>query len=120
MTTDAFFYAGTYQFTVQADDEFVLIVDGANSSIPVGKGQSNKAHYLNLSMWYGNHHIEVLYRECDSDCVVFVNWSLCEWWSHAATAATARRPAAAACSQPPCADPVRRLHVLHPAEYPSV
>jgi hypothetical protein len=74
-TTDAFFNEGTYQFMIQADDEFVLYIDGAQRYSTVGQGQANKPQYLNLWMGYGNHYIEIIYHEVTVTASIFVNWS---------------------------------------------
>lgn len=75
MTTDAFFYAGTYQFSLVADDEIVLIVDGMTRLDTRGLGQSGKTFTLNIPMWQGMHHVEVLYREYSLAAYTFVNWA---------------------------------------------
>jgi hypothetical protein len=76
MTTDAFFYAGTYQFTGVADDEIVIIVDGVTHLDTRGRGLSGKPFTVNIAMWQGTHRVEVLYREFTQAAYVFVNWSL--------------------------------------------
>jgi hypothetical protein len=76
MTTDAFFYAGTYQFSVVADDEVALIIDGVTRLDTRGQGQSGKSSTLNIPMWQGMHRVEVLYREFTQTAYIFVNWAL--------------------------------------------
>lgn len=76
MTTDAFFYAGTYQFTALADDEVALIIDGVTRLDTRGQGQSGKQITFSMSMWQGTHRVEVLYREWTVSAYVFVNWTL--------------------------------------------
>ena len=75
MTTDAFFYAGTYQFTGVADDEIVVIVDGITHLDTRGRGLSGKPFTVNIAMWQGTHRVEVLYREFTQAAYVFVNWA---------------------------------------------
>jgi hypothetical protein len=75
MTTDAFFYAGTYQFTGVADDEIVVIVDGVTHLDTRGRGLSGKPFTVNIAMWQGTHRVEVLYREFTQAAYVFVNWA---------------------------------------------
>ena len=59
--TDAFFYAGTYTFTVTADDEIALRVDGVTYVDTRGAGQSGKTFTVSVPMTYqGNHHVEIL------------------------------------------------------------
>ena len=75
MTTDAFFYAGTYQFSAVADDEIAVIVDGVTYLDTRGRGQSGKSFAFNVPMtWQGNHRVEVLYREFTVDAYVFLSW----------------------------------------------
>lgn len=75
--TDAFFNGTTYYFTVVADDEFALIVDGNTVFDTRGRGQSGKSFTIPVAMWQGQHRIEVLYREFTQLAYVFVNWSTC-------------------------------------------
>lgn len=73
-TTDAFFYAGNYNFSIVADDEVRLFVDGAIRLDTVGRGQSGKQQNVTISLTQGNHRVEVLYREWSVTAYVFVNW----------------------------------------------
>ena len=73
-TTDAFFYAGTYNFSVVADDEFVLLIDGWTHLDTRGQGQSGKPRNISVSMSQGQHRVEVLYREWSETAYLFVNW----------------------------------------------
>jgi hypothetical protein len=75
-TTDAFFAPGVYQFTLVADDEVALIVDGVTRLDTRGRGQSGKTQIANVSLTQGMHRVEVLYREFTVDAYVFVNWVL--------------------------------------------
>ena len=74
-TTDAFFYASTYTFSVVADDEFALLIDGVTYLDTRGQGQSGKSFSISLPMWQGTHHVEVLYREWTQTAYVHVNWT---------------------------------------------
>ncbi len=74
MTTDAFFYAGTYQFSAVADDEITVIIDGVTYLDTRGQGQSGKSFAFNVPMWQGNHRIEVLYREYTQSAYVYLSW----------------------------------------------
>jgi hypothetical protein len=73
--TTAFFYAGNYTFTLVADDEVVLIVDGNTLVDTRGRGQSGKSLAVTIPMWQGDHRIEVWYREFTVTAYVFVNWT---------------------------------------------
>ena len=74
-TTDAFFYVGNYTFSVIADDEFALIIDGVTRLDSRGQGQSGKPHNITIPMAQGQHHVEVLYREWTVTAYLFVNWT---------------------------------------------
>jgi hypothetical protein len=76
MTSDVFFYAGTYQFSLVADDDMTLIIDGVTRLDTRGQGQSGKSFTLNIPMWQGTHRVEVLYREFTQTAYIFVNWVL--------------------------------------------
>jgi hypothetical protein len=73
-TTDAFFYAGNYQFSVVADDEVVLIIDGITRLDTRGQGASGKSFVMTFPMWQGTHRVEVLYREFTQSAYVHLNW----------------------------------------------
>jgi hypothetical protein len=74
-TTDAFFYAGNYNFSLIADDEIVLLIDGVPYLDTRGQGQSGKLFNIMLSMWQGQHRVEVLFREWSQTAYVYVNWA---------------------------------------------
>jgi len=75
-TTSAFFYAGNYTFSVVADDEFVLIIDGITQIDTRGQGQSGKSISRTINMWQGTHSIQVLYREFTVTANIWVSWAL--------------------------------------------
>lgn len=74
-TTDAFFYAGNYNFTIVADDEFSLIVDGIPYLNSFDQGLSGKQVRLTRPMQQGMHRVEVLYREWSQTAYLYVNWA---------------------------------------------
>jgi len=74
MTTDAFFYAGAYQFSAVADDELAVIIDGNTYLDTRGQGQSGKSFAFNDAMSQGTHHIEVLYREYTQTAYIYLSW----------------------------------------------
>ena len=76
LTTDAFFFAGAYNFSVVADDEFALFVDGNRVFDTRGQGRSGKPQNFSLMMNQGTRRIEVQYREFTQLAYVFVNWNL--------------------------------------------
>ena len=75
-TTDAFFYTGPYNFSIVADDEFVMLMDGNILVDTRGRGQSGKPQNFSITMSQGTRRIEVLYREFTVAAYVFVNWSI--------------------------------------------
>jgi hypothetical protein len=74
-TTDAYFYAGNYTFTLTSDDEVALIVDGVTLLDTRNAGASGKTFTVNFGMWEGTHHIEALYREYTQLAYVYINWA---------------------------------------------
>lgn len=75
--TDAFFYGTTYFFTIVADDEVALFVDGRLVFDTRGRGQSGKSFTVPIAMTQGHHRIVVDYREFTQLAYVFVSWSTC-------------------------------------------
>ena len=75
LTTDAFFYSGYYTFSVVADDEVQVLINGASYVDTRGKGQSGKAISFSIPMSQQYYRIEVLYREFTETAYLFVNWA---------------------------------------------
>ena len=75
MTTDAYFYGGTYRFQALADDEIVVTIDGVTYINTVGRGQSGKAQVVDIPMTQGYHAIQVDYREYTNAAYVYLNWT---------------------------------------------
>jgi hypothetical protein len=73
-TTDAWFYAGTYRFSILADDEFRLIIDGTVVFDTVDRGQSGKQQVFDVGLAQGNHNVRVDYRELTQSAYVYVDW----------------------------------------------
>jgi hypothetical protein len=76
LNTDAFFYNGYYTFTVIADDEVAVLINGATYVDTRGKGQSGKQITFTVPMGQQTYHIEVLFREFTETAYLFVNWAL--------------------------------------------
>jgi len=74
-TTSAFFYAGTYRFSILADDEFVLYVDGVQYANTIGQGLSGKTIELDIPMTQASHSVQVDYRELVQNAYITVNWT---------------------------------------------
>ena len=73
--TDAYFYPGTYRFTLTADDEITLIVGGITYIDSRGQGQSGKTFTADVNFPYaGNQHVTVYYREYTAVAYAYVDW----------------------------------------------
>lgn len=75
-TTTAWFSAGTYQFTTQADDEITLVINGTTWVNTVNQGQSGKTQFVNVNLPDGWANIRVDYREFTGNAYLFVNWQM--------------------------------------------
>jgi hypothetical protein len=73
--TSAFFYAGNYTFTLVADDEVVLIMDGATLVDTRGKGMSGKTIVTTVPVIQGTRRVDVWFREWTQTAYIFVNWT---------------------------------------------
>ena len=121
--TSAFFYAGAYTFTTQADDEVALIVDGVTLIDTRGAGQSGKTQTVTWSMWQGNHQVHGVLPRVYADGLRQRQLVVPEaGWRY--PAARAANPSASPVGelQPDVGhqrtDPIRQLHTLHSAEHP--
>lgn len=74
--TNAFFYAGTYRFTVTADDEVALLINNVTFLDTRGAGQSGKTLVVDVPFAQGNSNVTVLFREFTQMAYVTVNWQL--------------------------------------------
>jgi hypothetical protein len=74
LTSDVYFVAGTYRFTVVADDEFVLAVDGFNYYNTLGAGQSGKAFVIDVGIIQGMHRVQVDFRQYSGPGYLSVDW----------------------------------------------
>jgi hypothetical protein len=75
-TTTAFFYAGLYRFQIQADDAFVLYVDGVIYMNTVGTGQAGKAFTIDIPLTQTSHNVQLDFVQYTGAAYVFLNWSL--------------------------------------------
>jgi hypothetical protein len=75
-TTSGWFAAGTYNFSVQADDEASLAIDGIVRVSTFGAGMSGKTVTISMSLAEGWHTLQVDYREFTGLAYLFVTWSL--------------------------------------------
>jgi hypothetical protein len=74
-TTDAYFYGGVTRFTVQADDDVSLIIDGFTYLNTIGQGQSGKSFTIDVPLNQGYHNVRVNYIEYTQLAYVYVNWT---------------------------------------------
>jgi hypothetical protein len=75
MTTDAFFYAGLYRFTVQADDEVALFIDGVTYLDTRGQGQSGKTFTIDIPLNQNYHRVQVDFRQFSGTAYLYVTWT---------------------------------------------
>jgi hypothetical protein len=75
-TTSAFFYAGTYNFSVTADDEIVLYVDGNPRLDTRGQGLSGKTIVATVNLTQATHNIQLDYRQYTGPAYVFLKWEI--------------------------------------------
>jgi hypothetical protein len=76
-TTDVWMNAGTYNFTLQADDEVALIVNGVSFLDSRGQGLSGRTLNVQVPIFNsGFQRITVEFREFTQLAYVFMNWSL--------------------------------------------
>jgi len=76
MTTNAFFYAGTYRFTFLADDEIFVTMDGQPIVDTRGQGQSGKTFVVDVPMYQGNHNIQADFRQFGGGAYVSIDWQI--------------------------------------------
>jgi hypothetical protein len=73
-TTSAWFNAGTYQFSTQADDEVTLVINGVTYVNTINQGQSGKTQFVTVTLPDGWANLRVDYREFTGNAYLFVNW----------------------------------------------
>lgn len=74
MTSQVFFYAGLYRFTLIADDEFVLRIDGMDYFDTRDQTQSGKAFVLDIPLTQGVHAVQVDFRQFTGQAYLRVDW----------------------------------------------
>ena len=75
MTTAADFGAGVYRFSVQADDEVVLQVDGSTVLDTLGQGRSGQYLFADVAMTAGTHQLTVDFRQYTLAAYIYLNWT---------------------------------------------
>lgn len=76
LTSTPWFSPGISRFTVQADDEFVLVVDGITYLDSRGRGQSGKTLTVDIPLLQGSHSVVVHYRQYTQASYLFVSWAI--------------------------------------------
>ena len=74
MTSNAYFYAGTYRFTILADDEVRLTVNGITIFDSTGAGLSGKTFVVDVPLAEGNSFVQADYREFTGSAYVSIDW----------------------------------------------
>ncbi|HEX2620951.1 MAG TPA: SH3 domain-containing protein, partial [Phototrophicaceae bacterium] len=72
--TDTGFTAGTYRFTVTADDGFQLWVDYNNVLSTYNAPQPNTTLTVDVPLTAGSHHIQIDYREVAGNALLKMTW----------------------------------------------
>lgn len=75
MRTSAFFYAGLYRFTVTADDEVALYINGVAYLNTFGNPQPGKTLSVDVQLLQGFSTVQVDFRELAGLAYITVNWS---------------------------------------------
>ena len=75
-TTSAFFNSGIYRFTLLADDDIRLFVNGQIWADTFGRGQAGKPFTVNVPLVQGFNSIQVDYAEYGGLAFISVNWEL--------------------------------------------
>ena len=74
MTSTAYFYAGTYRFTILADDEVALFLDGVTIFDSRGMGQSGKTFVVDVPINEGTKSLQADFREFTGTAYVNIDW----------------------------------------------
>jgi hypothetical protein len=75
-TTTSYFYGNVYRFTVLADDEAWLQIDGVTYLDTRGQGMSGKTLSVDVPMYQGNHNLRVDFREFTGNAYVYVTYGI--------------------------------------------
>ena len=75
MTSVAPFNAGVYRFSLLADDELLLWIDGTLLVDTRGQGLVGQTYFVDVAMTQGAHRFQVNYRQYTSASYINVNWS---------------------------------------------
>lgn len=72
-TTNAFFNAGTYRFSIRADDEFRFSINGEAVLDTLDAGQPNATLTVDKTL-SGDTHLQIDYRERTGGASISLNW----------------------------------------------
>ncbi|MBZ0291292.1 MAG: hypothetical protein K8L99_01875 [Anaerolineae bacterium] len=75
MTTSAYFYSGTYRFTITADDEFTLYVNNQQYLNTIGTGQAGKTFTIDVPLLQGYNTVEIEYVEYTGLAYINADWT---------------------------------------------
>ncbi len=73
-TMNAYFYGGTYQFSILADDEFVFMIDNVAYMNTINAGLSGKKVIFSVPVSQGNHTVRVDYRQFTGPGYLYTSW----------------------------------------------
>ncbi len=74
-TMDAYFYGGTYQFSILADDEFVFFIDNVIYMDTVDQGLSGKKVIFTAPVSQGYHTLRIDYRQFTGPSYIYTEWA---------------------------------------------
>jgi uncharacterized protein YraI len=72
--TDAYFAAGTYRFTITADDGFQLWIDYNRVLTTYNTPQPGATLTIDVPLTAGSHHLQVDYREITGNALLKMTW----------------------------------------------
>lgn len=72
--TDAYFEAGTYRFTITADDGFQLWVDYNQVLSTYNTPEPGATRTIDIPLTAGSHHLQVDYREITGNALLKMTW----------------------------------------------
>ncbi|MDX1995297.1 MAG: PA14 domain-containing protein [bacterium] len=74
ITSSQTFAAGTYRFSIQADDEFTLRMNNAVVLNTMDAGQAGRVYTADVALTAGTHFIQIDYRERGGAASVSLSW----------------------------------------------
>ncbi len=74
-TLNTYFYSGTYQFSVLADDEFVFYIDNISYMNTISQGLSGKQVVFSVPVSQGYHTVRIDYRQFTGPSYIYTSWA---------------------------------------------